>query len=411
MSRTHSLSPARRLACSLFASLFLLLPVGCATGSGFGNSQAAQAAYTGTVGQGFFGMVVENPTVQPSVTIGARRLVDPSVSWAALEPARGAFSWSALDAEVAASQGQSVTLVLGMTPKWASSNPTLASLWGAGATAIPGALADWDAYVTAVATRYAGRITAYEVWNQPEDATQWSGLASALGTDMATLTAHAAADIHAADKDALCVSPALSATAMQAFLTAGGGASVDVLATSLDTPGASPEEMVSALQQVRAAAVAAGEAAKPIWNEQTAWTLPAGGLDEPTQSAWVARALLLNAGYGVARMNWYAWGATAAGSLQMTDSSGLAAMPAGAYAQVESWLKGAQVNGCSASPSGLWTCGLTKNGQTEWVLWSTRGTVQTSALGETEVWDIYGSEGAVQADGTVTVTGSPVLLE
>ena len=221
--------PSLRLPWLLPASSALLLMLGCGVGATAGpgsplNQQQSQDS-TATIGSRFFGMVVETAGATPLVPVGSRRLWDAGVTWAVLEPARGTFQWQALDAEVnaAAQQGQQVVLTLGMTPSWASSQPGLASAYGYGATAMPAQIADWDSYVTAVATRYAGRIAAYEVWNAPEDPDFWAGDVGTMGANMAELAAHTAACVHGADPAAQVVSPALSAEGLAPFLAAGGG--------------------------------------------------------------------------------------------------------------------------------------------------------------------------------------------
>ncbi len=116
----------------LFIPSFAVLS-GCsvaATSSTSSPLQKEQANYaTGVVPAEFFGMVVKQPGLQPAVQAGARRLWDSGVSWAALEPAPGSFNWAILDQEVAAAEaaGAEVTLTLGMTPTWASSQPALPS--------------------------------------------------------------------------------------------------------------------------------------------------------------------------------------------------------------------------------------------------------------------------------------------
>ena len=405
-----------RIALALLAPL-CYFPLGCAVSSSAGANSAAQQLQlqtdTSIVSPAFFGMVVQGAGTVPAVVTGARRLWDPSVIWAALEPQRGVFAWAALDAEVAAAEaaGAKITLVLGMTPAWASSAPSQSSAYGPGATAMPASLADWDEYVAAVATRYGGRITAYQVWDSPENSTEWSGSAASVGSDMATLAAHAATAVHAGDGAAQIVSPSLSPAALTAFLDAGGGTSVDAIAGSFDTAGAAPETMPGQLAALHAAAAAAGVAGKPVWNEQASWALPQDGLDSATQAAWVARALLLSSGYGVARMDWFAWNEHAANTLQMSDAAGQPTQAALGYGVVEGWLSGAQANGCTSTAEGLWTCGLVRDGQTEWVVWSTAGTVETSALGESAMMDISGNQSSVGADGRVSVGASPVLLQ
>ena len=401
--------------------LVFYFPLGCsvastgAVGSSTAKQQAAEA--TGVIQPQFFGMVVKDPAGHAAVAVGSRRLWDSGVTWAAIEPAAGVFAWQTLDAEVAAAQdaGAQVTLTLGMTPTWASSQPGAASSYGPGATAMPASLADWDAYVTAVAIRYKGRISAYEVWNAPEDATYWSGAPARVGADMAALSAHAAADVHGADSAALVVSPALSPAGLAAFLAAGASGSaiqtVDAIGSSLDAAGQAPEAMTATVQALRAAMAGTAAAGKPLWNEQGSWILPQGGLPAGTQAAYVARALLLNAGFAVQRIHWYAWDENSSNSLALTDAQALPTEAATAYGVVEGWIVGAQMNGCAATAGGVWTCQIVRDGKTGWILWSTNGTVSSSSFGASTVTDLDGNVTSIGADGSVSVGASPVFLE
>jgi hypothetical protein len=357
-------------------------------------------------------MVVKNSADQPTVPSGSRRLWDSGVTWAALEPAQGSFVWSTLDAEVAAAQAQgaAITLTLGMTPAWASSQPTLPSSYGPGATVLPARLSDWDAYITAVATRYQGRIASYEVWNSPSDATYWTGAASTLGSDMVTLSAHVAASVHAIDPNAIIVAPAFDAAGLQQFLSAGGSASVEVFSAFLSLAGQAPETIQSSLAAIRAVMANTSADTKPLWNDQPSWTLPASGLSEADQAAYVARALVLNASFGISRLSWYAWDENASTSIQLTDTNAYPTAGAAAYGIMESWLSGASINGCSANPEQLWSCQVVRNGTAAWILWSPNSTVQASSLGMATETTLDGSQQPVSGS-LITVGPAPVLLQ
>lgn len=56
-----------------------------------------------------------------------------------------------------------VLFTLGQSPRWASQRPNEEATWGVGVAAPPKRLADWIAFVRALARRYRGRIHAYEV--------------------------------------------------------------------------------------------------------------------------------------------------------------------------------------------------------------------------------------------------------
>ena len=102
-------------------------------------------------------------------------------TWAELEPAKGVWNWGGLDNFVAAAQEHGVSdilLNLGQSPRWASSSPeTAGHMYGTPALtpAPPANIQDWRDYVTAVAQRYKGRIRYYEIWNEPNGPSWYTG--------------------------------------------------------------------------------------------------------------------------------------------------------------------------------------------------------------------------------------------
>src|SRR5271167_1069568 len=137
-------------------------------------------------------------TSWPDVPVPAWRLWDAAVTWPFLEPAKGQWQFDRLDGylSLAEKHGTTVLLTLGMSPGWANG--------GSKPTAPPQDIDDWRAYVTTVASRYKGRIPAYEVWNEPNLTDFWTGTTDQL----IALTKAAAEIIHSVDPKAIVVSPA-----------------------------------------------------------------------------------------------------------------------------------------------------------------------------------------------------------
>lgn len=83
--------------------------------------------------------------------------------WRWIQPERETWQWWFLDAVVDGirSRGMTVLGVLTSTPRWAA-------LGGSeNQQTRPGSLPAWTGFVERTAERYAGRIAAYEVWNEP----------------------------------------------------------------------------------------------------------------------------------------------------------------------------------------------------------------------------------------------------
>jgi hypothetical protein len=84
---------------------------------------------------------------------------------------------------------------------------------------------DWDDYVTALVTRYKGRIQIYELWNEP------NGSFTGTMADLVTLTAHMYNISRSIDHDAFILSPSPSTSGIGSYIdnyfAAGGPTGVD----------------------------------------------------------------------------------------------------------------------------------------------------------------------------------------
>jgi len=106
------------------------------------------------------------------------RLWDMQVAWRDVNPARGVFDWSILDRRIALveSWGGKPIMVLGLTPQWAAADPSAGDpRWGPGTASPPANLETWREYVRALVSRYGERIGAYEIWNEANLQTFWTG--------------------------------------------------------------------------------------------------------------------------------------------------------------------------------------------------------------------------------------------
>lgn len=96
------------------------------------------------------------------------RWVKQEFAWREIEPVqKGDFDWSRTDRimDQIDSHGLKVIVRLGVQPEWA----------GGGFPEIgpPDNLQDFADYARAVATRYKGRIDAYQIWNEPNLSREW----------------------------------------------------------------------------------------------------------------------------------------------------------------------------------------------------------------------------------------------
>lgn len=342
----------------------------------------------GPVPKEFFGMHIhraDSGTPWPTARIGSWRLWDAYSGWPDLEPEPGKWNFELLDKYVAMAKlaGTEILLPLGRTPRWASSRPDERSSYGSGQAAEPVAIEDWSNYVRTVATRYKGRIRAYEIWNEANEKGFFSGTPEAL----IELQREAYRILKEIDPGVVVVMPAAvhAYKWVDNYLALGGGRYADVIGYHFYVPKEAPESILREVAAVRALLAKHRLAGKPLWNTETGWWIantdgtPEGaGVDpswkrlQPEEgAAYVARALILGRWAGLERFYWYAWDNR---SLGLVEPRSRALKPAGqAYGKVAEWLTGAELLGCLSSGP-VWRCEtLNVAGERAWLAWSVDG--------------------------------------
>lgn len=283
----------------------------------------------GTPNGSYYGMqipqIIDGVSWPQVTSITAVRLWDNYVTWRDINPSPHVFDFSRLDACVANAEahGATILLVLGQTPEWCSSDLSQSTPIGTGAGAYPTDHAYWVEYVQAVATRYAGRIDAYEIWNEAD-----SGYSCMTAAQMAYLSSLACRTINGIDPAAKITSPSWVErgpnTFMNDFIDAGGyGGTASGTAWALDAhnvhgyplPGNGPESAVNNLMNLKSSADARIGRSLPMWDTEINYNLPTGGtvpfvaqpLTEEQQGAFVSRTFIYGHAKGIKRHYWYAW--------------------------------------------------------------------------------------------------------
>lgn len=356
----------------------------------------------------------------PSVPFGTVRSWDTYSEWWQLEPARGHYQWNNLDWLLSQSEQHNTEFLytFGMTPQWASSQPSnatchLASEGAYGSCNPPASIKDWDNFVTALSTRYKGRIHYYELWNEPNLPAFWQGSLS----QMLTMAEHAYKIIKSVDPTAVVLTPATAGAYgepyMASYLAAGGGNYADVIAFHGYQETSEPrnaEKIVSCVNLYHQAMSRYGQSTKPLWDTEFSWEWTTNYPDPNLQAAYLAKGIVLQAASGVARATWFAWDTVMWGDLW--SSTGGITIPGTAYTQVYDWLVGATLTGpCTEDASATWHCGLTRPGGYEAeITWNSTQTVSYSAPAQyTQYRDLAGHNFPLPTP--MQVGNSPVLLE
>jgi hypothetical protein len=330
----------------------------------------------------YFGLHIHHlafpvPTPWPNMPVPEWRIWDAVVTWADVEPTKGQWRFEKLDSYVSQAQqhGTEVLLPLAGSPRWASAQPNTPSPYYPGFTAEPTDIDYWRTYVKTVATRYKGRIQAYEIWNEPNLKDFWSGTSD----QMLTLTKEASLIIRSVDPKAIIVSP--SATGdfgipwLADFLNKGGGQYVDVIGFHfyVNPHTLLPEDMLPIIQHVHELLADNGLSNKPVWNTETGWLPPAKFDSDELAAGFLARAFILSWAAGIQRFYWYAWDNQYTAIMTYNEST-RSVTPAGhAYGVLQQWLVGAKMDSCTSTPDHTWTCELKRTGKKEWIVWNTQG--------------------------------------
>jgi len=218
--------------------------------------------------------------------------------WADIESRRGTLRWDLLDAAVDAARaaGLRVVLVLSYTPRWASP-ATGAELADPAiyARQPPKRLEDWDAFVTAAASRYRDRVHDWQIWTA-------RGLPLFRGTtrEYVELLRSARVIIKAVDPASriiLSTPLGIDLTDLRRLLADAAG-DFDII--SLAPRGISPDGLLRPLGVLRERLLSA--VSKPLWIE---WDPHSYG----QRSTWPGQLVKLEAiarAFGVERLFWTA---------------------------------------------------------------------------------------------------------
>ena len=347
----------------------------------------------------------------PAARFGTLRLWDSGTSWTSLEPVQGVWNWEPLDTWVAAAEQhgvQDILLTLGQTPPWASTNPDDVNYVGAGAPAPPTDNQYWRDYITAVAQRYKGRIRYYEIWNEPNDPTYYTGTVA----ELAELTAEAYSILKSVDPGNTVLSPApYEAGYLDQLLQAGIASNIDQIAYHFyETP---PESAAAAIANVNLVMAAHGVSSIPVWATEGA-TGDNTTAPEDLAAAYLVRKYLVHLAFGSIRFDWYAWGKATTFYVGTEENDPRVLTEAGrAFGILLNWLHGASLTGASIDSSGTWQIGLTlAAGNHALIVWNPFATVQfpiQAGLHATSQHDIFGNGTPIEGT-TVSIGASPVLL-
>lgn len=220
------------------------------------------------------------------------------IPWAGVEYYPGFYNWTTVDymVEAADSRGMGILAVLNSTPFWAT-EPGQPALSGA-----PADPAQYGEFAGLVAERYAGKVGAYEIWNEPNAYIFYAPEPDPAGYTELLKAAYPA--IKAADPDAIVVGGVLGAvttyenltmnpiTFVEGIYQAGGGDYFDALSyhpyqytLPFSLGGWHPDSPINQLAAMHDVMVANGDTEKLIWASE--YGEPSNVAGEANQAAFL----------------------------------------------------------------------------------------------------------------------------
>lgn len=366
------------------------------------------------VPSGEFGIHAPVDWGAPGVGTSWVRLWDGGVSWAQMEPTQGQIDFTKLRAAVASAEsyGAKVIYVLGDTPAWANG--------GRGGNVPPNSNEFALRFIRALNGEFGSRIGAYEVWNEGNLPTYWSG-----GQDQLAQLTKGVKDAVGSNSMVLAASTGTRAT--NAFVTNYSeylkqlsmlGWPIDGYTVhSYPIASAGPVERVAELGQFKTILALNGAPVKPIWDTELNYGLAGLGegrraIDDATGAAYIAQSFIQSIQYGVDVTVWYMW----TGSRGYFDLLGVqldnsTPLSNAAWNNLRSTVSGTRLTRCVESESAFACQFAGPSGNQFTYLWTRAGTsqVDVTGLGST-VCDLLGNPCTPIVNNTVTVGMLPIKV-
>ena len=352
-------------------------------------------------------------------------------AWEKIESRPGQWNFFQLDQDISLAEKQQVEILLQLVtiPQWAKLDGRidLACRESSQPNEEPPICQStlWKNYVRTVATRYKGRVHAYELWNEPNVKEFFTGTVS----DLVTLNRIAYQTLKEIDPTILVVSSSLTRLNprtleyLKEFFKQGGGQFADVISHHFYPAPDPPETMLNFIQSFHSLMREHG-VYKPVWNTETGWNMlnrdrnqitehwAGPSLNDELSQAYMARTYLLSWASGIERVYWYAWGHR---SMGMTEHDGKRPKAiATAFLEIQHWIVGSQMEDCRNTPDHTWICKLFRNGQPQWIIWNAQRHVHFHLPPSWKPSRLRYLDGRVEmflGQPTIDIGPVPILLE
>lgn len=306
-------------------------------------------------------------------SLGAIRLWDDEVKWGQINTASGTYSWTLLDSYISMAQSlhADILYTFGDTPDYAGTIPkgNIHCLEPSAYSCSPpndvnadgtGTDADFSNFVTALATRYKGEISYYELWNEPDCSCYFAGTQA----QMVRMNKDAAAIIRSIDPNARILSPSGHVWSLNTwfdeYIAAGGAPTFDIVNMHMRGNGSlnlTPEAFLGTYSNIVADVAANNLSSRPLWDSEHGIKADENFSDPDELAGYAARELILRASVGLPRQYLYSWDDNPPVGMQGN-------LGGTAYDTVAGWLIGHSISACTTSGT-VYTCNV-DDGQLVW---------------------------------------------
>jgi hypothetical protein len=363
----------------------------------------------------------------PNFRVGAVRLWDSGVAWATLQPTPDTFNWGPLDSAVANAQAAGVAEIqyaFGHTPVWAAAQKNKPGPIGNGTASEPANMAYFTNFARAVAERYRGRITSYDMWNEGNLKIYWTGTSKQL----ADLTIQGSRAIKSVDPAAKVLTPSITYGAFtrrpkfwKDFALRMKKARWPIDAINVHPYSKTPNYLSkrdNTIKKTKAFYRKYGFKG-PIWDTEVNYGDRRGlgqGWKQVVYSGdvaagMIARTYVDSMRNGVYRVFWYGWDSHVLGIDAIDPSSKQITAAGQAFLTVQDWMVGKTWLGCKDKKS-IRSCKLQgQDGARSTIVYATSKTrtlTIPNGVGSYQV--LSGQVIAVAPGQKVKVNGNPILL-
>lgn len=244
------------------------------------------------------------------------------LSWASLNPSEGVYFWDTLDSWVEEHHSNDRDMIFTVfgTPTWASARPLESGAYGLGSRSEPLNMSSLTTFITAVSQRYSGKIKFWEVWNEPNNNTFYTGTRSKL-VEMAVAIKNV---VKYQDSTSKIISPAVTnfsdlpnqsaETYLRDLLATSDGAGgnltnhIDILGVHLYVPGGDLRKLVGIIENIKSACDANQISNIPIWDTESGIIAPDfSATNKEKRKRLFARQQILSAAMGIEKSCWYGY--------------------------------------------------------------------------------------------------------